>query len=394
MLYLAKGGFWLSFGQVISAGLSFFLSLAFANLLPASVYGTYKFILSTAGLLNIATLKGATTAITKSVAQKFDGALKQLTQIRLKWSLLSSFLGLTISFWYLYNGNTTLGYSFILISLLSPITDVLNGVGAFFQGKKAFGIMTRQFLTSHTINVLSLLVTIFFTDNIFYILLSYFLPQIIYKFFNYQATLKKYPENDRTDPNILSYTKKLSAINTIPLLASQIDKVLIFHYLGAAPVAIYSFATVLPEQIFGFFHHLNILALPKYSSQNISELRKAVVKKNLMLLPILIIITVAYYFISPYVYKVFFPQYTESIFLSQIYILSITGVLSFLPTTAITSQEKAGSLAKVRTGSSLTQLFLTFILITKFGIIGAVISRVIAKLINVLLGHYLLFKTN
>ena len=51
MVYLAHGGFWLSFGQIISSLSSFLLAIAFANLLPKETYGNYKYILSIASIL-------------------------------------------------------------------------------------------------------------------------------------------------------------------------------------------------------------------------------------------------------------------------------------------------------------------------------------------------------
>ena len=42
MVYLAKGGFWLGMGQIITGLASFLLTLAFANLVPKETFGTYK----------------------------------------------------------------------------------------------------------------------------------------------------------------------------------------------------------------------------------------------------------------------------------------------------------------------------------------------------------------
>ena len=58
MIYLARGGFWLTLGQVISSLSAFLLAIAFANLLPKETYGEYKYILSIASILAIPTLTG------------------------------------------------------------------------------------------------------------------------------------------------------------------------------------------------------------------------------------------------------------------------------------------------------------------------------------------------
>ena len=75
MVYLASGGFWLTVGQIISSAATFGLAIAFANLLPKETYGTYKFVLSIAGILTIFTLPGMVTSLTQAVARNFEGSV-------------------------------------------------------------------------------------------------------------------------------------------------------------------------------------------------------------------------------------------------------------------------------------------------------------------------------
>jgi len=58
MVYLTKGGFWMTLSQVSSNMLSLLLVIAFANLLPKETYGLYRYILSLAGMLNSLSLTG------------------------------------------------------------------------------------------------------------------------------------------------------------------------------------------------------------------------------------------------------------------------------------------------------------------------------------------------
>ena len=66
MLYLAKSGSWLSFGHGFAMLSGFFMSLAFANLFPRESFGTYKFVLSMAGILGAFSLTGMGTAVTQA----------------------------------------------------------------------------------------------------------------------------------------------------------------------------------------------------------------------------------------------------------------------------------------------------------------------------------------
>ncbi len=71
-VYLAKGGFWLTLEDVVSAAASFLLALAFANLLNPIIYGNYRYILSLIGTLGIFSLSGLGTTITQATARNFE----------------------------------------------------------------------------------------------------------------------------------------------------------------------------------------------------------------------------------------------------------------------------------------------------------------------------------
>lgn len=58
MVYLAKGGFWLTTGQGVASLASLVLAIAFANLLPKEAYGNYKYILAVVGVLTLFGLTG------------------------------------------------------------------------------------------------------------------------------------------------------------------------------------------------------------------------------------------------------------------------------------------------------------------------------------------------
>ena len=73
MLYLARGGFWLTLGQGLGIIAGLLLVIGFANLLPKEVYGNYKFILSLGGIIGAFTLTGMSIAVTQAVARGFEG---------------------------------------------------------------------------------------------------------------------------------------------------------------------------------------------------------------------------------------------------------------------------------------------------------------------------------
>src|SRR5688572_8295878 len=97
MVYLTKGGFWLSLGQLAAMATGLISSILFANLFPKEAFGSYKFILSMVAMMSVFTLTGMFTAVTQAVAKGFNNALRQGFRINLKWSLGLMLSGLVLS---------------------------------------------------------------------------------------------------------------------------------------------------------------------------------------------------------------------------------------------------------------------------------------------------------
>src|SRR5688572_902048 len=108
MVYLAKGGFWLTLGQAVSSAAGVLLIIGFANLLPKEAYGTYKYVLSIAGVLAAFSLTGMSVAVTQAVARGMDGMLRVAAKIQLRWGLLVTLAASAFGIYYLANGNREL----------------------------------------------------------------------------------------------------------------------------------------------------------------------------------------------------------------------------------------------------------------------------------------------
>src|ERR1019366_9423325 len=77
--------------------------------------------------------------------------------------------------------------------------------------------------------------------------------QTIGLFIAYRHTLRTYKPSTEPTPELMRYGAHLSIIGVFSTIAAQIDSVLTFHFLGPAVLAIYSFATAIPDRISAFF---------------------------------------------------------------------------------------------------------------------------------------------
>src|SRR3989344_1800066 len=185
MVYLAKGGSWMSGGQAINMLVGFLMSIAFANLLPKESFGTYKFILSTVALIGIFSFLDIGTAVTQAVAKGFGNSLRQGFRANMKWSIGVSLGGFALGTYYYLQGNALLSFSFFLACVLVPLTASASLYGAYVLGKKDFKRSTLYGLVRNIVPAAALIGTLFLTESLWIIIGVYFVSAVLVSFVLY-----------------------------------------------------------------------------------------------------------------------------------------------------------------------------------------------------------------
>ena len=173
------------------------------------------------------------------------------------------------------------------------------------------------------------------------------------------------------------------------MIAEQLDKILIWHFLGSAQVAVYTFGIIPLQQAQGLFKSIGILAFPKLSQRPLQELKVNLPKKIFQFFLLLIPVVIVFILIIPFVYKIFFPKYIESIFYSQIAILILLFFPNFLLGEAIVAKMKEKEIAISSLSYSSVRIILLIILTPLYGIIGAISALLIANVLNFALLFFL-----
>ena len=391
MVYLASGGFWLSFGQIITAVSSFLLTIAFANLVSKDTFGTYRFVLSLAGILTIPTLSGINTAILQAAARGKDGSFIPALKTKLRWGILGGIASLVVSLYYFLQGNTNLTISFLIIAAFVPVMDSFSIYESLWAGKRQFEIQNKYRAITNILSAVALILVIMLTGNLFLMLFTYFFSWTVLHFIFLLITIKKANLNTSQDPKTIPYGKHLSLMGIIGRVDSRLDKILLWHFLGAEFVAIYYIALALPLRIKEILKVISSLAFPKFASRTPEELKKSVPKKMLQILLITLPITILYILTATYLFKIFFPKYSEFVVYSQAYIL----ILVFFPRTLLGTSLTAKMQTKALYLSSIilspTYIILLLLLVPNFGIWGAIISFLIIEGVTFVL-QYILFR--
>jgi O-antigen/teichoic acid export membrane protein len=174
MVYLAKGGFWLTVGQIAATASGLVLVIGFANLVPKDVYGTYKLVLSLAGILAAFTLTGMGTAVTQAVARGADGVFWTAFWVELRWSALILLAALGGAIYYFANGNRVIAISLLIVGACAPIIESTSLYGDFLNGKKDFRMGAFYGIIRALVPTAVMLITILITQDIILIVLAYY----------------------------------------------------------------------------------------------------------------------------------------------------------------------------------------------------------------------------
>lgn len=382
MVYLASGGFWLTLGHLSTAISVFALGVAFANLLPKDTYGTYKYVLSFAGLLSVFTLPGMTTALLRAVARGYEGSMVLATKVRITYSFIGVICILSAAIYYHFMGNDSLSLSLFIISIFLPFFDTFSTFYAFLQSKKKFGIYTGLGAIVQIGSSVLILIALLFTDNLFILISIYFASYTILRSGCWWYVRKRYQPQEGIDPEMVPYAKHLSVMGFLSQLAAQADILLTFHFLGAAEVAIYAIATAPAEQLKNFISTVNDLLLPRFAGHSEKAVRKGMYAKCAVTFVSIIIVVGTYILLAPILFHILFAKYAEAIPLTQLYAISLIGFGLMPMTIFLQAHGKVKELYYSNTITSLFQIGAVAVGVIHFGLLGLVIARIATRVVG------------
>ncbi len=393
LAYVLKGGSFLTLGNFAAVFSNFILAFFFAQLLPKEVYGTYSYILAWISVFGIFALPGMDRAIIQSVSNGFESSLILGLKKKIQYGSLGTLAALILGAYYFYNGNQILAWAFFVGAVFIPFINSFQIYNAFLLGKKEFKTQTLYLIIGQLFIALTLITAIFLTQNIVYLvgiyLLANLIPSLVFFFRTRLIAKLTGPE----DPGITSFAKHLSLINVVSTISGYLDQFLAWHFLGPANLATYTFAIAPPEQIKGLFQSIPDLALPKFSERSEEELKKTIKRKSIILFVFAGLTVGVYILLAPWFYKIFFPRYLDSVFLSQIFALSMLNTPTTFIIPALTAHKKIKKLYWFNIVSPVFQISLMTIMTPLYGLIGLILARIISRTFTTAVSLVIYYRT-
>ena len=121
------------------------------------------------------------------------------------------------------------------------------------------------------------------------------------------------------------------------------------------------------------------LIFPKFAEKNIKQIHAGMKSKIFRLLIMFSSITLIYILTAPLIYRTFYPQYTDAIFYSQIFSLSLIAMATTPISILISAKKKTKYLYRLSIVTSIIQLIILIPMIIWQGILGLIITRVIIR---------------
>ena len=376
MVYLVGQSGWLLLGQGIIFTLSFLLAWLFANFLAPEIYGTYKFAITVATLASITTLTGMGMSVARTYAGKEAVHLPGIMRVKLTAGLIGAVATATFAGYYLLQGDTTLALLFAIVALWVPFFESLGEYQFVLQGREAFKQQAIYRIVQRLVVTLATGSSIVLSGDLLVVTGVYLASMAFTHGWFWRRVVHTYsaPSRTKEDREVEVYGFRLSLINAWHVGAAQIDKVLLYHFLGPVQLAIYFFAVALPNELNGVLGNLNSVIFPRLVGKGSDTFKRALLQKLALYMMFLTLPVAAYILVSPWLFAVFFPVYAEAVPLTQLF----AGTLLLSPVVILTNYFIASKQERVLTILTVTGPTVLVIglvsLIPLFGIVGAVFA--------------------
>lgn len=390
MVYLTKGFGALASAQAISALVSFILAVLFAHFATQNDYGTYKYFIATASIIGVFTLSGIPGALTRAAALGYNETLPHATKLARRWGVLPAAISLVGSSYYFWNGNEILGYGFLIILVATLYGNSSTLWNAFLEGKREYKLKSLLAVSRNVVSGLLLAAVIYIYPHPLALALTYFGSHLAINLGITLWTQRHLPQGKGVHNGFLRLAKHFTLQNAIKVTATQLDKVLIFQSLGNGPLAVYAFATIVPQQIRDLFQHVATLAYPKFATNtDLPSLRASMFYKTAILLAVMLGVALLYILFAPTLFRVFFPTYADSIWLSQVSALGIAASAAMIPAQVLRARAHVRELYIESYGNSILEIALVCFAAYLGGLVAYVVAVTVSRYTKLLVTLFL-----
>ncbi len=383
--YVFKNSFWVFLEQLTSLFFGIIIIYVTANFISPEILGQYKYILSLAAIVSLATLSGMGYSLTREIVLGNDSFFVYAFSMAFRWSIFPIFLSVIISTYYFYNNNYIYAIGIMLATFFSVMLNNFNLYRAYLLGKEDFKSISLYGSVILLVNLITTAATFYLFKDINLLIVGTLGVQCLFTsifYFYTRLDIVSTGLNLDTINKFKNYVYSQSIVNFFSIGSSHLDKIVLFQILGPKELAIYLFVTVIVEKIRGVFKSIGSIVYPKFVKIDTVNFKLKFFKISLLFLFLLFAIFVVLVSILPILYDILLPNYTQYSYLAMIYAISIFSVLAVFPYSLMQAQNFKKELYTFEVYNSGLSISMTILGSIYFGLFGAVMGRALSGILG------------
>jgi O-antigen/teichoic acid export membrane protein len=281
--------------------------------------------------------------------------------------------------YYFLNGNTLLAIALLITAAFKPFIVSFHLFSPYLNGKQQFRRKVLLEIFQAFLPFVALVCALFLTKDPLIIIFVYFASHTISSFLAYQSVARLYTPSSQIDPELKNYSKHVSVMNAFVTFASHFDKILVWKFLGAVPVAAYAVAQAPIAHMSSIAQLVHTLAFPKLVNKRFFELRTILPQKIQQYFLVASMGVVAYIVAAPFLFGLLFPNYPESVLYSQLLALGILAAPRALIGQAFSAHRMKKELYILNLSTPLVRILLLLLFIPFYGILGTIAALLLTE---------------
>jgi O-antigen/teichoic acid export membrane protein len=384
MVYLVSSNFWLTVPRFVLLFAGMGLTVAFANLLTPQEFGTYKYVLATAGFIGAFSLSSMGQSVMRFVAQGKPHVVPHLVRTMMLWSLPASIVTLVVSGYYFAHGNQTLGYGLVFIAVANVLSNGYGLSKSVMVATGDFKANTFSGFPRALLSIVIVLAALLFTRDVTYILLAYFGSNILLAWSLYRYSVRRLTiDGARAAKEDVSeavrFGKHMSVLGFFMLISGQIDQLLLWHFTDAATLAIYTLALAPVKEVQNLLGNFATILFPRLARKSKEEVRESLPLRLRQMFLASVLLFSLYVLAVPFLFSYLFPAYLPSVLVSQALALTVIFQIKSVIELLLIAHGEVKKRYVATLSSQAIELALFCILIPLFGLWGAVWATVLSE---------------
>jgi O-antigen/teichoic acid export membrane protein len=393
--YVVKSNLYLILPKVALSLAGFGVVFCFTHFASKELYGQFNYIASILGTLAVFSLPGMQTAMVQASAVGQDGILKTGTGYRIRYSVIGSLLLFAFAGYsgIISRSNSDLWKTFLLCAFLFPLAYATDGYLYFINGKKLFKALAFFDIATSTLPLVILSFFIIKGSDLLTLYSVKFISALLIQLSLLIWVYTRFTTNQNCEGESIRFGKEMSFLSVIFSFYAYLDSLIVGTIFGFKDLAVFSIGRLISQSLKMVFWGLSNQFLVPYLAQlKAGEARSLVHRHFKTILLGAVVSSFCLIALLPWAVPFLFTlQYSESVFIAQLLILSIViSVPGMLYDCLFRAHKKTRNIFLIQVGHILPELLLLPLFLLRFGFMGVVYARLVTISLYSLIGWYLM----